>query len=222
MVEAKNRSHPEVLMYLTTQLVQYCATVVKKGQRSCFWFLKHFQKSTQNWTRSNNGLHQKKKGKENEGGEGDKNEQEGQFTDGKFSAWKYPCFLLLLLFLNQREHIVLLRESTGSLTFLHVGDGVFAHHWRGKRDGDLHFWFLAWKNDDVGFLRVYLHLILIFRKGLPVKRTLCITTEETAGAPGIWGLYFVPYCPSGLLPHSKANAQDKWWCKWSTRPSLSL
>lgn len=51
--------------------------------------------------------------------------------------------VFFVYFKPKRTHIVLLRESTGSLTFLHVGDGVFAHHWRGKRDGDLHFWFLA-------------------------------------------------------------------------------
>ncbi len=148
--------------------------MVKKGQRSCFWFLKTLSESNvkgqiMDWTERK----KRKWGRVS----GARNEQESQFTDGKFnSVWKYPYF-----WWTKGTHIVLLRESTGSLTFLHVGDGVFAHHWRGKRDGDLHFWFLAWKNDDVGFLRVYLHLILIFRKGLPVKRTLCITTEETAG-----------------------------------------
>lgn len=128
-------------------------------------------------TRANNGLNQKKEKKTQ------RKWKRGEEMNRKANSLMENSILYgnIRIFCEPREHIVLLRESTGSLTFLHVGDGVFAHHWRGKRDGDLHFWFLAWKNDDVGFLRVYLHLILIFRKGLPVKRTLCITTEETAG-----------------------------------------
>lgn len=169
-------------MYLTTQLVQYCATVVKKGQRSCFWFLKTLSESNAKLNEVKMDSTKRKKEKKMKVGKGIKMNRK---ANSLMENFLHGNILVFCCFLNQREHIVLLRESTGSLTFLHVGDGVFAHHWRGKRDGDLHFWFLAWKNDDVGFLRVYLHLILIFRKGLPVKRTLCITTEETAGAPGI-------------------------------------
>lgn len=35
---------------------------------------------------------ERKEEKKMKAGKGNNNEQEGQFTDGNFSAWKYPCF----------------------------------------------------------------------------------------------------------------------------------
>lgn len=80
--------------------------------------------------------------------------------------------------------VVLVLKALASLTFLSrhsscllvlVSSSVLPHQRRGERNGHLHFGLLARKYHDVGLLRASLHFILIFRKCLPVKRTLGIT-----------------------------------------------
>ncbi len=105
--------------------------------------------------------------KENEGGEGGRNEQESQFTDGKFnSVWKYPYF-----WWNQGNTY---SAAEGKHGFSNLspcwGRDLRASLARVREMGTCILVPCFEKNDDVGFLRVYLHLILIFRKGLPVKK----------------------------------------------------
>lgn len=87
----------------------------------------------------------------------------------------------------------LVLKALASLTFLSrfsscllvlLSSSVLPHQRRGERNGHLHFGLLAWKYHDVGLLRMSLHFILIFRKCLPVKRTLGITHYRGGGMSG--------------------------------------
>ena len=87
----------------------------------------------------------------------------------------------------------LVLKALASLTFLSrfsscllvlLSSSVLPHQRRSERNGHLHFGLLARYYHDVGLFRVSLHLILIFRKCLPVKRTLGITHYRGGGVAG--------------------------------------
>lgn len=118
----------------------------------------------------------------------------------------------------KRKHTVQSTGSMGSLTFLrqlvirlslHARRRLrlLTHHCRSQTDGHLHFWFLAGNNDDVGFFRLSLHHILIFSKGLPVKRTRCITCYrgDSRAWDGTSQIKFRAVAPQGELIRIKSD-----------------
>lgn len=106
------------------------------------------------------------------------------------SIFIYICIYISVL---HTSLTVVVLKALASLTFLSrfsscllvlLSSRVLPHQRRGERNGHLHFGLLAWKYHDVRLLGVSLHLILIFRKCLPVKRTLGITHYRGGGVQG--------------------------------------
>lgn len=114
------------------------------------------------------------------------------WVEGWSKGYKYKYIYISVLHTSLTAGCLVLK-ALASLTFLSrfsccllvlLSSRVLPHQRRGERNGHLHFGLLAWKYHDVRLLGVSLHLILIFRKCLPVKRTLGITHYRGGG---VWG-----------------------------------